>query len=54
VLAGISFMAMHESYHVGQLSSLRKHLGLESLYELAVKEMKKRRDSLPNQDKRDE
>lgn len=54
VLAGISFMAMHESYHVGQLSSLRKHLGLESLYELAVKEMKRRRDSLPNQDKRDE
>ncbi len=54
VLAGISFMAMHESYHVGQMSSLRKHLGLESLYELAVKEMKKRSESLPNQDKRDE
>ncbi|MCC6964297.1 MAG: DinB family protein [candidate division Zixibacteria bacterium] len=44
VLAGLSFMAMHESYHVGQMSSLRKHLGLESLYELAVKEMKKSRE----------
>lgn len=44
VLAGISFMAMHESYHVGQLSSLRKHLGIDSLFELAVREMKKRRE----------
>jgi uncharacterized damage-inducible protein DinB len=31
MLAAISFFSLHESYHVGQLSYIRKQLGLEGL-----------------------
>lgn len=40
VLAGITFMVMHESYHIGQISSHRKMLGIDSLFELAMKKRK--------------
>ncbi len=40
MLSGLAFMAMHESYHVGQISSLRKAMGMESLYSQAVKDYK--------------
>ena len=31
MLAAISFFSLHESYHVGQLSYIRKQLGMEGL-----------------------
>jgi uncharacterized damage-inducible protein DinB len=30
-LAGIAFLLQHESYHIGQLSLLRKYLGLKAM-----------------------
>lgn len=35
VLAGLSFLTMHESYHIGQLSTQRRMLGIDSLFDLA-------------------
>ena len=40
VLAGLSFMSMHEAYHVGQISTQRRLLGIDSLFDLAVRKMK--------------
>lgn len=31
VLGGVAFLIQHESYHIGQLGFLRKHLGLGSM-----------------------
>jgi uncharacterized damage-inducible protein DinB len=31
ILGVIAFMAMHESYHIGQLSAIRRQLGLPGL-----------------------
>lgn len=35
VLAGLSFLTMHESYHIGQVSTQRRLLGIDSLFDLA-------------------
>ena len=41
ILAGLSFLAMHEAYHVGQISTQRRLLGVDSLFDIAVREMRK-------------
>lgn len=38
--AALSFMAMHEAYHVGQISHNRRLLGVDTLFGMAVKKMK--------------
>jgi uncharacterized damage-inducible protein DinB len=36
ILSAISFLTMHESYHIGQVSTQRRMLGIDSLFDLAV------------------
>lgn len=40
VLSGLAFLAMHESYHVGQISTQRRMLGIDSLFDLAMAKRK--------------
>jgi uncharacterized damage-inducible protein DinB len=38
-------MAMHEAYHVGQISHNRRLLGVETLFDMAVKKMKEAKEA---------
>lgn len=40
VLSGIAFLAMHESYHIGQMSTQRRMLGIDSIFDLAAAQRK--------------
>ena len=35
VLSAIAFLAMHEAYHIGQMSTQRRMLGVDSIFDLA-------------------
>ncbi len=41
VLSGLAFIMMHESYHVGQISTQRRLLGIDSLFDLVYAQRKK-------------
>ncbi len=38
--AGIAFMAMHEAYHVGQMSHNRRVMGIETIFSIAMRKWK--------------
>ena len=38
--AAFAFMAMHEAYHVGQMSHNRRIMGVETIFSIAMKKMK--------------
>ena len=41
VLSGLAFIMMHESYHVGQISTQRRLLGIDSLFDLVYAQRRK-------------
>ncbi len=49
VLSALAFLAMHESYHIGQMSTQRRMLGIDSIFDLAVAKRKAAQESKPAQ-----
>lgn len=47
VLSALAFLAMHESYHIGQMSTQRRMLGIDSIFDLAVAKRKAAQQANP-------
>lgn len=47
VLSALAFLAMHESYHIGQMSTQRRMLGIDSIFDLAVAKRKAAQEANP-------